>query len=387
MTSRIDSIANDAIACKAMPGCVVLIAKDGKIAFEKAYGYYTYEKNEPVTTESVYDIASVTKICATTIALMKLYDEGKLDLKKKLGDYLTSVKGTNKEKISIEKLLLHQAGLVPYIPLYKETLDAYGVPVKELYNSVFSDSFSIPVADHLFLRTASKDTLYKRILSSPLGAADKYVYSDNDFIFLGKIVETITGVALDEYVRKNFYTPMSLESAGFLPLKRMAINRVAPTEDEKLFRLQLLRGTVHDPGAAMFGGVAGHAGLFSNAYDMACIMQMLMDGGVFNGKRYLQKQTVELFTAYHSETSRRGYGFDKPEKDNNTRKEPYPALSASSNTFGHIGYTGTCAWADPDKKLVFIFLSNRVNPSASDLFLKMNIRPKVFETIYQSLSK
>ncbi len=387
MSSQIDSIANDAIAKKAIPGCVVLVAKDGKIAYEKAYGDYSFDNKEPVTTNAVYDMASVTKTCATTLAVMKLYDEGKLDLKKKLGDYLSFVKGTNKENITIENLLLHQAGLIAYIPFYKETIDAGGLPLYNLYRPVVSDSFSVPVADKLFLRSDWRDTIYKRILQSPMNHSEKYVYSDNDFIFLGKIVETITGFSLDEYVRKYFYIPMSLESAGFLPLKHFYKNRIVPTENEKIFRVQELRGVVHDPGAAMFGGIAGHAGLFSNAYDIACIMQMLLNGGIFNNKRYLQKETVELFTSYHSKISRRGYGFDKPEKDNNILPEPYPCQSASAQTFGHTGYTGTCAWADPVNNLVFVFLSNRVNASDSERFLQMNVRPKIYETIYRSLSK
>ncbi len=387
MTSQIDSIANDAIEKKAIPGCVVLIAKDGKIAYEKAYGNYSFDNHQPVTTTAVYDMASVTKTCATTLAVMKLYDEGKIDLKKKLGYYLLFVKGYNKENITIENLLLHQAGLTAYIPFYKETIDAAGLPLPDLYRTVHSDSFSITVADKLFLRNDWRDTLYKRILVSPVNNAGKYVYSDNDFIFLGKIVETITGFSLDEYVRKYFYIPMSLESAGFLPLKHISPNRIVPTENEKQFRLQELRGVVHDPGAAMFGGIAGHAGLFSDAYDIACIMQMLLNGGTFNGKRYLRKETVDLFTSYNSSISRRGYGFDKPEKDNNIRPEPYPCLSASSQSFGHTGYTGTCAWADPGKNIVFVFLSNRVNSPESERFLQMNVRPKIYETIYRSLSK
>jgi CubicO group peptidase (beta-lactamase class C family) len=178
---------------------------------------------------------------------------------------------------------------------------------------------------------------------------------------------------------------MSLESANYQPLKHVALSRIVPTEDEKQFRHQLLQGYVHDQGAAMFGGVSGHAGLFSDTYDIACIMQMLLNGGMFNGKRYLHKETVDLFTAYHGNVSRRGYGFDKPEKDNNKRPDPYPCASTSSKTFGHTGYTGTCAWADPEKNIVFVFLSNRVNPSDSDLFNKMNIRPKIFEVIYKAM--
>ena len=382
--SVIDSIANDAIAKKAMPGCVILVARKGKIAYQKAYGYDTYEHSDPVTNSSVYDIASVTKICATTISIMKLYDEGKIDLKKKLSDYLPWLSGSNKENIVVENILLHQAGLPPVIHFYKRTVNEQGVPVKGIYNDMATDSFAIRVAGNLFLRNDWKDSLNKEIIQSPVRSG-KYVYSDIDFILLGKIVEAVSGLPLDEYARETFYEPMSLESVGFRPLDRIPLNRIAPTEYEKTFRMQLLTGVVHDAAAAMFGQVAGHAGLFSDAYDIACIMQMLLNEGTLNGKRYLQKETVELFTAYHSEISRRGYGFDKPEKDNATRKEPYPAKSASPLTFGHTGFTGTCAWADPARNLIFIFLSNRVYPDGNELLLKMNVRPKILEAIYKSL--
>ncbi len=383
--AKIDSIANDAISKKAAPGCVVLVLKDGKIAFQKAYGNYTYQANEPMKVESVFDMASVTKICATTISIMKLYDEGRLSLDKTLGDYLPYVVGTNKAGLSIKKILLHQAGLVAYIPFYKETLDAAGVPMAGLYSDKKKDSFSIRVAENLYMANRWADTITQRILKSPLGPQDKYVYSDNDFIFLAKIVEAITGTSIDKYAAQTFYTPMSLTSIGFKPLEKLPVSRIVPTESEAKFRTQLIRGDVHDPGAALMGGVAGHAGLFSNAYDIAAIMQMLLDGGVYNGKRYLQTETVNLFTNFQSSISRRGYGFDKPEKDNDTRKQPYPTLSASSKTFGHTGFTGTCTWADPENNIVFVFLSNRVHPSGSDALLQMNVRPKIHETIYQAI--
>ena len=386
--SAIDSITNDAITKGATPGAVVLVAKDGKIAYYKGYGYYDYSRTEPVDVESVFDMASVTKICATTISIMKLYDAGKIDLKKKLGDYLPWVKGSNKENLLIENILLHQAGLVAYIPFYKETIDSTGNPLPKYYSTTSSDSFSIRVAQNLFMRNAWRDTLYQRILQSPLGATGKYIYSDNDFIFLGKIVEAVSGQTLDEFVKKEFYTPLALTTAGFRPRERFTLNRIIPTEQEKNFRQQLLRGDVHDPGAAMFGGVAGHAGLFSNAYDLAVIMQMLLNGGTFNGKKYLNAATVKLFTSYHSNTSRRGYGFDKPEKDNAKIPEPYPCFSASPLTFGHTGFTGTCAWADPAHKLIFIFLSNRVNAEGGDnkKLLNMNVRPKIYEAVYNALN-
>ncbi len=383
----IDAIAEDAIAKGAAPGAVVLVAKDGKIAYYKSYGSFSYDNAEPVTRESIYDMASVTKICATTISVMKLYDEGKLELKKKLGDYLPWVKGTNKEHLTIENILLHQAGLVAYIPFYKETIDSTGIPLPKYYSAKQSDSFSIPVAKDFFMRTDWRDTIYKRILQSPLGKANRYIYSDNDFIFLGKVVEAISGLPLDEYVKRTFYRPMGLPTSGFRAGEQFSLNRIAPTEQEKYFRLQLLRGTVHDPGAAMFGGVAGHAGLFSNAYDMATIMQMLLNGGTINGKRYLQQATVELFTAYHSSISRRGYGFDKPEKDNYIRPDPYPCYTASPLTFGHTGFTGTCVWADPTYDLVFVFLSNRVYPAGGEnrKLLTMNVRTNIQEAIYKAM--
>ena len=228
--------------------------------------------------------------------------------------------------------------------------------------------------------------MYHRILQSPLTATDKYVYSDNDFIFLGKVVEALSGMPLNEFAKKEFYIPLGLTSTGFLPREYLPLNRIAPTENEKQFRLQLIEGDVHDPGAAMFGGVSGHAGLFSDAYGIAVIMQMLLNGGEFNGKRYFKKETVDLFTAYHSSISRRGYGFDKPEKDNVTRPEPYPCLSASLLSFGHTGFTGTCTWVDPEKKLVYVFLSNRVSPQGDNsLLLKMNVRPKIQEAIYKAM--
>lgn len=384
----IDSIANDAIEKGAFPGCVVLIARNGRIAYEKAYGNYNYLENSPVTINSIFDMASVTKVCATTVSVMKLYDEGKLDLKKKLGDYLPWVRGSDKEDLLIESILLHQAGLVAYIPFFRETIDSISkAPLPAIYSPVQTASFNIRVAEDLFMRNDWRDTMYSRILKSTLGKPNKYIYSDNDFIFLGKVVEAISGLPLEEYVKKNFYDPMGLTSTGFRPRERFVLDRIIPTENEKLFRLQHLRGDVHDPGAAMFGGVAGHAGLFSTVNDLALIMQMLLNGGIINGRKYIDPNTIKLFTSYNSAISRRGLGFDKPEKDNMVRGDPYPALNISPLGFGHTGYTGTCVWVDPKYNLVFIFLSNRVNPDGGEnaKILRMNVRGKIHDAIYKSL--
>jgi CubicO group peptidase (beta-lactamase class C family) len=212
------------------------------------------------------------------------------------------------------------------------------------------------------------------------------VYSDNDFIFAGKLVEAISGLSLDEYVRRNFYEPLKMSTTGFSPRLSFPLNRIAPTENELVFRRQLIRGDVHDPGSAMFGGVAGHAGLFSDAYDLAVLEQMLLNGGSLGGQRYLKKETIDYFTAYHSAFSRRGIGFDKPEKDSTLSKEPYPCKSASPETFGHTGFTGTCVWVDPKYQLVYIFLSNRVNPNSENGRIStLSVRGNIMEAIYQSL--
>jgi beta-N-acetylhexosaminidase len=384
---RIDSICKHAIAQQAAPGCVVVVVKNGQVAYEKAFGTMEYNKAEPVYPETIYDLASVTKVCATTLSVMKLYDEGKLDLHKTLGDYLPWVRGSDKDSLKIWDIMLHQAGLKDYIKFYAETLtkDKDGAPLPAYYTTTADSTHAIRVAENLYIRTDWEDTMYSRILTSKLGPVGKYVYSDNDFIFMGKIVEALSGQTLDQYAYTNFYLPMGLSTTGFKPWKRFPLNRIAPTEQEVAFRRQLLRGDVHDPGAAMFGEVSGHAGLFSDAYDLAVIMQMLLNGGTIAGHQYIKKETVEYFTAYHSDISRRGLGFDKPEKDNATRREPYPCASASPLTFGQTGFTGTCIWADPTRQLVFIFLSNRVNPQESNKLSSLNVRPNIMEDIYEAL--
>lgn len=390
METEIDSIANDAIAKGAMPGAVVLVAKDGKVVHHKAYGYMSADKLEPVTKETVYDVASVTKITATTMAIMKLYEDDKLDLDDEIQQFLPWTAGTDKGPLKIKDILLHEAGLVPFIPFYKETIDSTGKVAATLYRTKPEDSFATRVAEDLYMRNDWIDTIYQRILNSKLTEQGKYVYSDNDFIFLGKIAETITGQTLDQYVRETFYLPLGMMSTTFRPRVHMPINSIAPTEKEAHFRGQLIRGDVHDEGASLFGGVAGHAGLFSNAYDLAQIYQLLLNKGEIDELdiELLERKTIKKFTEYQSKTSRRGYGFDKPEKDNATRKDPYPTISASPETFGHTGFTGTCVWVDPEHDLIYIFLSNRVNPTRDNrLFGQMNVRPNIHEAIYKAIVK
>lgn len=385
---RIDSLAYDMIAQGAAPGCQVLALKDGKLVYHKNFGFYDYSQREKVTDSSVYDLASVTKICATTISVMKLYDEGKLQLDATLGSYLPWVRGTDKAKLTIRDILLHQAGLVSYIPFYKETLMPNGWPDTLLYAAHQDSLHTRRVAENLYMQEQYEDTMFRRILDSKvLPAGRQYIYSDNDFIFLGKIVEALTGQRLDHYVRETFYEPLGLATTGFEPRSRLALSQLVPTEFEPNFRVQWIRGDVHDPGAAMFGGVAGHAGLFSSAGDLGVLVQMLLNGGSHNGVQYIRPATIQMFTGYHSGISRRGLGFDKPEKDNATRKDAYPSRSCSLQTYGHTGFTGTCVWIDPQSNLAFVFLSNRVCPNGGSNYKlsSLKVRENMMETLYQAM--
>ncbi len=383
----IDSIAQDAIVKKAFPGCVVLAAHKGEIIYHKAFGNYEYDAASPkMSPESIFDLASVTKISATTVSIMKLYEQGKISLDGKLKDYLPYTKNTNKEDLKIGDILLHQAGLVPFITFYKETIDSAGNPKPEILSRTQQKGYGVRVAENMYIRNDWEDTMMLRILKSPLSSKGRYVYSDNDFIFLGKIVEEISGMPLDEYAAKNFYNKIGMYSTGFTPRNRFQLECLVPTETEKHFRQQTTRGDVHDEGASMFGGVAGHAGLFSNAYDLALLYQMLLNGGTLNGVRYLKPETIKLFTSYNSKISRRGFGFDKPEKDNKVRRDPYPSSLASPETFGHTGFTGTCVWVDPKYDIVYIFLSNRVFPTRDNSrLLSMGIRSKIQDAIYRAV--
>jgi len=279
--------------------------------------------------------------------------------------------------------------MVPFIPFYKATLDEDGNPRTDLYRSAPEPGFTTPVARNLYIRDDWKDTIWASILQSPVvPQGRKYEYSDNDFWFLGKIVETVSGKALEEYVRDNFYIPLHMTTTGYRPLERFPLERIVPTEIEYGFRNQLIHGTVHDEGAALGGGVAGHAGLFSSAYDLGKLYQMLLNGGELNGRRFLKWETIQNFTAYRSSISRRGYGFDKPEKDNDTRQRPYPSQLASPQTYGHTGFTGTCVWVDPKYNILYIFLSNRVYPSRNSQGLVIDgkdIRGQIQDAIYRAL--
>ena len=383
----IDSIVLDAIEKKAIPGCQVLVAKNNKIIFNKAYGHLAGEGSPAVDLETVYDLASMTKISATTVSIMKLVEEGKVDINKTIGDYLPWVKGNAKEKITLKDLLLHQAGLFPYIKFYEFLLDKEGQFKPGLVSKVADNTHHQMITPSKYLIDSWIDSIHNKILESPVTAAGKYVYSDNDFIFLGAIVEQVSGMSLNAFATKNIYAPLGMQSTGFLPLQKTSIEKIAASEIDNYYRHELIQGAVHDEGASVMGGIAGHAGLFSNTTDLAKLYLMLMNKGTWEGNMYFQANTVDNFTSYQTKNSRRGLGFDKPEKNNASLKDPYPCLSASPSTFGHTGFTGTCVWADPEKQLLFIFLSNRVYPTRdSKVYNALNIRSKIQEGLYTALN-
>ena len=370
---------------RAFPGCRVLAAKDGKVFYDRAFGKHNYYGNDQVNLNTVYDLASLTKVVATNLAIMRLYEQGKVKLDGVLGDYLPQTKGTDKAGLKIRNLLLHQAGLKAWIPFYRAFYDSTGIALRsEVFQKKRSKDFHTEVADNLWMRSDFKDSIWKVVLESPLENVGRMVYSDLDFYFLAAVAETLAGKTIDRYVMDEFYAPLGLKNIGYNPLQFLKKSRIAPTEDDITFRHQLLQGYVHDPGAALFGGMAGHAGVFSTAGNVAALFQMLLNGGTYGGRQYFRPETIRQFSAYNSSISRRGLGFDKPRED---AHDGGPAGDdVSGYAFGHQGFTGTCAWADPATGIVFVFLSNRVNPDQENPKInRLNVRTKIQDMIYEAL--
>ena len=383
----VDSIVKAAIKEKAFPGCRVLAARNGIVFYNKSFGYYTYDSLERVNNGSIYDVASVTKVTATALAVMSLYESKKIDLDKPLSAYVPALKNTNKKNLVVRNVLAHSAGLKAWEPFWKKTMKDT-LPDSMIYRSSRSGKYWVPVAQNFYMRNTYKDSLNKWLLATPLSDTGKYVYSDFGPILMKQAVERLAHKRFDSLLYKKFYKPLGLSSTAFLPLEQFDTASIVPTENDSLFRKQLLRGYVHDPAAAMQGGISGNAGLFSSATDLAIIMQMLLNGGEYGGERFLEKETVEEFTKqqFPANHNRRGLLFDKPEPD--TAKASPVCKSASLSSFGHSGFTGTYVWADPETKLIFVFLSNRVYPdAANDKIVKYNVRTKIHQAFYDALKK
>ena len=381
--AEIDSIALNGIAEGAYPGCQIVLAKDGKVFYEKAFGYYMYDSVQPVTTATVYDIASVTKIASSTISLMRLEDEKQFSLDSTLSAYLPKItQNTPYANALLKDMMSHQAGFSPWIPFYTKTLVG-GRPDSLLYSKVPNDSMSLRVADSLYLLNSYPDSMYTRILSTSL-KSKRYKYSDLGYYFVKRIIENKSINSLDNYVLSNFYGPMGLRSIRYNPLDFYSKELIAPTELDTYYRHQLVHGYVHDMGAAMTNGVGGHAGIFSNATDLAALMQMLLNEGVYGGERYLSKAVIKRYTSCQNcPSNRRGAGFDRPV----TSLDGGPTCNlVSLKSFGHSGFTGTQVWADPEYGINYVFLSNRVYPSAENWKLvKMGIRTEIQRVVYEAV--
>ena len=387
--SRIDEIAGEAIKEKATPGCQVLIARNGKVVFEKAYGYFTYDSVDAVTDETLYDIASITKVVATLQAVMFLEEQGALDLNQKASSYLPELTESNKKNILIRDLLTHQAGLLPFIPFWRRTVDKVGLN-PTIYSVYPEQNFQMQVALGIYSISSLQDSIWQWTVDSRLrparyrrGSHYTYKYSDMGFYILKKLAESKLNQPIEQFLEQNFYRPLGLSTMTYLPLCKFPQNRIAPTEVDNYFRNTLICGTVHDQGAAMFGGIAGHAGIFSNATDLAVLAQMNLQDGYYGGTRYLQEGTLEKFTKQQSSSNRRGLGWDKPERNGNINPT---SRYASGGTFGHTGFTGTAVWVDPEFDLVYVFLSNRIHPKANNTkLIKSNIRTRIQDAIYDSM--
>lgn len=383
----IDTLIQNCILKKIFPGCEVWAAIDGKVFYMKSFGYHTYDKVEPVSNFDLYDLASLTKVAASTLSVMRLTDEKKIDIDLQLQDYLPYLKNTNKGNIILRTMMTHQARLRPWIPFYKYTMKGDSLD-STIYRHEISEGFPVRVAENLYIRKDYKEVMFDSIVASPLLKTNAYKYSDLGFYFIPQILESIVNEPFAKYVSETFYSPMGLSTMGFLPRERFQLTRIVPTENDKIFRGQLIHGDVHDPGAAMLGGVSGHAGLFSDANDLGVIGQMLLQGGIYGRKQYLQAKTIKEFTQqqFPLNENRRGIGFDKPLPEYSI--EGPVCKSASPASYGHSGFTGTYIWVDPENQLVFIFLSNRVYPDAENNKLAgMNIRPKIHQYFYDAIQK
>lgn len=392
--SHIASIVKTGIDAHAFPGCQVLILKDGKTVYDRSFGHYTYESTQKVTPSTLYDLASLSKTTGTLLAIMNLYDEGKLRLTDKASEYLPLLRGTDKDSLTIADLLFHETGLPASLNGYclittKDTTNLVRMGRTNFRSDWISRTpspdFPLQVSDSFYLPHRFRDSALVMIANMHLGNKT-YRYSCINFLLLKEIAETISGKSMDFFLDSVYYTPMGLNDIAYLPLRKHSLENIAPTLQRDFLRNGTIQGYVHDPDAAFFGGVSGNAGLFATAREVAAVHQMLLNGGELGGKRYLRAETCQAFTTILSASGRRGLGFDKP-IPTNPKHSPCCA-SAPKEVYGHTGYTGTCCWVDPVNRLIYVFLSNRTYPNdGMNKLARMNIRTKIQETIYQSMKK
>ncbi|MDO1500637.1 glycoside hydrolase family 3 N-terminal domain-containing protein [Winogradskyella maritima] len=383
--AKIDSVAQRAVDLKMTPGIQLLVARKGKVVYSKNFGQHTYEGKKKVEFDDVYDVASLTKILATLPLLMELEEKKTLSLNSKLGSLLPKFKNTNKANVTLKQMLSHYARLKPWVPFYTATLDTVSnMPSRKYYRKEKSDLYSVEVTNNLFMRKDYQDSIQKVIRESDLLSRLRYRYSDLPYYILKNYIEDYYDKGLDELVQDHFYQSLGANYTTYNPRDKFSLKKIVPTEIDNYYRYQKVHGYVHDMGAAMQNGVGGHAGVFSNANDVAKIMQMYLQKGFYGGERYLNAETIDKFNFcyYCKNNNRRGIGFDKPQLGDSG-----PTCGClSMKSFGHSGFTGTYAWADPDEEIVYVFLANRTYPVAGkNLLLRENVRTEIQRLIYESI--
>ena len=388
LSQKIDSLVGIGLREKAYPGCQLLLARNGKVFYQKSYGFHTYSKNLAVQDDDLYDLASVTKVLAPVPALMMLADQKKFVVTKKMSEYWPDWKGSNKEGILVSDLLSHQARLRAGVVLWPTTIDAQGNYKPGYYVTQPTSGYDLRVSDGLYLVDSFKDSVYKSIRESPLLKSKKYAYSDLGFVILPKVIENLSGESFELFLHDKLYARLGASSLMYLPALSQPRDKIVPTEDDQSFRHELLQGFVHDETAALMGGVSGNAGLFGSVNDVAKVMQLYLQNGEYGNERFITEETLKNWTSSHFKKSnnRRGYGFDKPgiQMNRHTGKERYPSTVVSEQSFGHSGYTGTFVWADPANQLLFVFLSNRVFPDRDNHKInKLRLRPLLLETLFK----
>ena len=379
--TKIDDIFEMAIRRKATPGGQVLIAKEGKIIYSKTFGHHTYEQQQPVEKTDLYDVASITKTAATTLAAMQLYEAEKIQLDKPIRTQMTLPKNATIKNILLKDLFIHKSGLQRNMPIATYLNNrGFSRGCTPYFCNIPTDRHTLRVADDFYFNPAYLDTLYRNVSTLPRNFRHKrYLYSDVNFYLIHQLLEEQIGMDMDDYLKAHFYQPLGLRFLSYKPLERFSADVIVPTQADRFWRKGLVRGHVHDEAAAILGGVGGNAGLFANAEDLAVLFQMILNGGHYGGQQFLETATIDHFTAsIHG--NHRGLGFDKARYNYTASK------SASNRTYGHSGFSGTCVWVDPNEELIYIFLSNRIHPDPkNDMLKKLRVRQKVHQVIYDAL--
>lgn len=405
---QIDWAVSSAMNGRAFPGCQVLIAKNGCVVYDKSFGYHSYDRVKPVTSESLYDLASLTKVVSTTLTGMKLYEMDAFELEDSLGDYISDTLRKHLpypstiRNITFQELFIHKSGMpagFPIIQYMQYTNDEIG-RFDRYFCDIADSVYVTEVAENFFLEDCYQDSMWIKLNQIWLNPSKPYKYSDvnmntlyfmfrsmiwNDARKYGYVLseeekEEKTRNLYVEFLYDTFYRSLGMNRTTYKPLKNFAKNEIVPTENERFWRKQLLHGHVHDPNSALHGGIAGNAGIFSTTNDLAILGEMLLREGEYDGKRYLMAETVRKFTTVQP-NSHRGLGFNKPSLNTSAFG---CADSAPVETYGHTGFTGTCIWIDPVNDITYVFLSNRVHPTVNNRIYQYGIRGRVHQFAYDA---